>query len=106
MRAPRRLGLPERDLRQLARRQATILKYVEFRFRPQVRVEDAVRPPTQRRGAAARTRPASRRPRPRCAPAGEDDLRQRIEAWVKELRGGADVRYNAAPSPPASADGS
>ena len=24
----------------------------------------------------------------------EDDLRQRMEAWVKELRAGAEVRYN------------
>jgi len=64
-------GLPEPDLRQIARRQATILKYVEFRFRPQVRVEEQL---------------------------AEEDLRQRIEAWVKELRRGADVRYNAAPS--------
>jgi hypothetical protein len=81
-------GLPERDLRQLARRQATILKYVEFRFRPQVRVEDAPADPEARQRLA------------------QEDLRQRIEAWVKELRRGADVRYNAAPSPAASAPGS
>jgi hypothetical protein len=64
-------ALPEGDLRQIARRQATIVKYVEFRFRPQVRVEERL---------------------------AEEDLRQRIEAWVKELRRGADVRYNAASS--------
>ncbi|HVR70781.1 MAG TPA: hypothetical protein VMT87_08040 [Vicinamibacteria bacterium] len=68
--------LSEGDLRQLARRQATILKYVEFRFRPQVRVDEDGAP-------EARTQLA------------EDDLRQRIEAWVKELRRASDVRYNA-----------
>jgi hypothetical protein len=76
-------GLPERELRQLARRQVAILKYVEYRFRPQVRVDPAT-PPEER----------ERR--------GEEDLRERIEAWVKELRAGAEVRYNVAP-PPATA---
>jgi hypothetical protein len=72
-------GVPEGDLRKLARRQASILKYVDFRFRPQVRVDDEVEPEAREALAA-------------------EDLRRRIEAWVKELRLGADVRYNA-PSP-------
>jgi hypothetical protein len=76
-------GLPERELRQLARRQVAILKYVEYRFRPQVRVDPAT-PPEERERRA------------------EEDLRGRIEAWVKELRAGAEVRYNVAP-PPATA---
>ncbi len=32
----------------------------------------------------------------------EEDLRERIEAWVRELRAEAEVRYNAVP-PPATA---
>ena len=71
-------GVPERELRQVARRQVAILKYVEYRFRPQVRVEASV--------------PAEERER-----RAEEDLRERIEAWVKELRAAAQVRYNETP---------
>lgn len=72
-RGPEALG-DEDALRRMARRQATILKYVDFRFRPQVRVsvED---PEDKKRLEAA-------------------ELDARIEAWVKELRAAADVRYN------------
>ena len=94
----------EDQLRRLARRQAAILKYVDFRFRPQVRVsEEAVR--------AAYEKVAGHEPRPSFAEAagairarlGDEDLTRRIEAWVKELRQGADVRYNASPPPRAAA---
>lgn len=85
----------EPDLRRLLRRQIAILKYVEFRFRPQVRVSDAeVRKAwdEEQAGRAA-------------GPAFEDEqenlrarlerraLDERIEAWVRELRQRADVRY-------------
>lgn len=82
------------ELRRLARRQAAILKYVDFRFRPQVRIDDeAVRreweathpgdaPPAAAEGEAVEERLAAR------------ELDAKIEAWVKELRAGADVRYN------------
>ena len=68
----------------MARRQATILKYVDFRFRPQVRVtaEDPG-------GEGARST--------------ADELDARIEAWVKDLRAAAEVRYNVGqrvPAPP------
>ena len=85
----------EPDLRRLLRRQIAILKYVEFRFRPQVRVSDAeVRKAWEDEQAG---RPAG--------PAFEDEqeelrarlerraLDERIEAWVRELRQRADVRY-------------
>jgi len=72
-------AVPEHELRQVARRQVAILKYIEYRFRPQVRVDTAA--------------PAEERER-----RAEQDLRERIEAWVKELRAGAEIRYNAAPS--------
>lgn len=61
-------------LARMARRQATIVKYVDFRFRPQVRV--AAEDPGER----ARLEAA--------------ELDARIEAWVKDLRASADVRYN------------
>ncbi len=65
----------EADLRRLVRRQAAILKFVEFRFRPQVRVAEDL--PPERRDEEMRRA-----------------LDQRIEAWVKELRAQAEVRYN------------
>jgi hypothetical protein len=89
----------EPDLRRLLRRQIAILKYVEFRFRPQVRVSDAeVRKAwdDEQAGRAA-------------GPAFEDEqeslrarlerraLDERIEAWVRELRQRADVRYVGGP---------
>jgi hypothetical protein len=64
----------EADLRRLVRRQAAILKFVEFRFRPQVRVADDL--PAEERDAEVRRA-----------------LDERIEAWVKELRAGAEIRY-------------
>jgi hypothetical protein len=82
--------------RRLARRQTAILKYVEFRFRPQVRIDDE-------RLREAYTAEHAARPDP---PLFEDvadalrerlvrrDLDERIEAWVRELRATADVRYN------------
>ena len=84
----------EEQLRRLSRRQAAILKYVDFRFRPQVRVsEEAVRAAYE-----AQSRPDGRSfeeaaPALRAALA-EDDLTRRIEEWVKELRRSAEIRYN------------
>ncbi len=69
-------------LRRMARRQATILKYVDFRFRPQVRVA---------------AQDAAERERLEAA-----ELDARIEAWVKDLRAGADVRYNRVSTAPAT----
>jgi hypothetical protein len=62
-------------LRRMARRQATILKYVDFRFRPQVRI--AAEDPGEKARLEA------------------EELDARIEAWVKDLRAAAEVRYNA-----------
>ncbi len=97
-------AVPEPDLRRLLRRQLAILKYVAFRFRPQVRVGDEdVRRAWEEEQAG---RPAG--------PALEDEqeairtrlerraLDERVEAWVKELRARADVRYvpSVAPARP------
>jgi hypothetical protein len=87
----------EEQLRRLARRQAAILKYVGFRFRPQVRVsDDAVRAAYEAEGRGEgsfeEAAPALR------ARLAEEDLSRRIEGWVKELRKAAEIRYNAEPA--------
>ena len=96
-----RAEAPEPDLRRLLRRQLAILKYVEFRFRPQVRIgDDEVRKAWEKDQAG---RPAG--------PALEDAqelirarlerraLDERIEAWVRELRSRTDVRYVGSAAP-------
>ena len=95
----------EDQLRRLARRQAAILKYVDFRFRPQVRVsEEAVRAAYEKEAAGPEPRPSFEEAAGALrARLGDEDLTRRIEAWVKELRQGADVRYNASPPPRAAA---
>jgi hypothetical protein len=93
-------GLPDRvseaDLRRIVRRQAVILKYVELRFLPQVRVgDDVVREVYEAENAG-------RADAPPLAAVAESvrerlvrrDLDARIEGWVKELRAGAEIRYN------------
>jgi len=98
-----RAEVPEPDLRRLLRRQLAILKYVEFRFRPQVRVSDEEVRKAWEEEQAGRA----------AGPALEDEqeairarlerraLDERIEVWVKELRSRADVRYvgGAPPAP-------
>jgi hypothetical protein len=86
----------EEELRRLSRRQAAILKYVDFRFRPQVRVDDeAVRREWETTHAPDVPLPAAEGDlvviERRLAARGLDE---KIEAWVRELRAGADVRYN------------
>jgi hypothetical protein len=96
--------VPDADLRRLFARQIAILKYVEFRFKPGIRIPDEeVRRVWEEEQAG---RPAG--------PALEDEqaairarlerraLDERIEAWVKELRARADVRYVEEEPPPAS----
>jgi hypothetical protein len=98
-RVPAGSGATEDDLRRLARRQTAILKYVAFRFRPQVRVEDAeVRAAWDQARAARPETP----PFEEAAPALRDrleseELDKRIEEWVGELRAGAEIRYNERP---------
>jgi hypothetical protein len=81
------------ELRLLLRRQATILKYVEFRFRPQVRVspeeirraleEQALSEEADLEEAAAAVRARLER----------RAIDERIEEWVSDLRARASVRY-------------
>jgi hypothetical protein len=94
--------VPEPELRRLMRRQIGIFKYVEFRFRPQLRVgDDEVRKAWEEEQAGRPAGPAFED--------AQDELRsrlerraldERIEAWVKELRARSDVRYVAPPPPP------
>lgn len=89
---------PAAELRRLVRRQTAIVKYVDFRFRPQVSVsEDEVRAAYARRYPDPAPAPAFTE----AAPALREELLaraldQRIEAWVAELRRSAEVRYNGA----------
>jgi hypothetical protein len=95
----------EEQLRRLSRRQAAILKYVGFRFRPQVRVsEEVVRAAyeAEGRGEEGSFEEAAPAIRARLA---EEDLSRRIEGWVKELRKVAEIRYNTV-SPEAAAGAS
>jgi hypothetical protein len=89
----------EEELRRLARRQTAILKYVEFRFRPQVRVEDAeVRAAWEEARAARPDTPPFEEAAPALRARLESaELDKRIEEWIGELRAGAEIRYNALP---------
>jgi hypothetical protein len=96
-----RAEAPEPDLRRLLRRQLVILKYVEFRFRPQVRVgDDEVRKAWEEeqagRPAGSALEDAQELIRARLERRALDE---RIEAWVRELRSRADVRYVGSGAP-------
>lgn len=90
------VSLDEELLRRIARRESVILKYVELRFRPQLRVDDA---------ELLSAYQAQYGGRPGAPPfeAVESELgaslisralESRIEAWVAELRSGARIRLN------------
>jgi hypothetical protein len=97
------------ELRRLVRRQAMIYKYVEFRFRPQVRITEAELLAAWEEAHAAGTagefgeaEPALRARLERRA------IDERIEEWVKDLRSRAEVRYvegPGSPPPPSPAGG-
>jgi len=100
--------VPTPDLRRLLRRQLVILKYIGFRFQPQIRItEEALReawnedysgqpegPPFEEAAPELRARLERR------------ELDQRIETWVRDLWRRADVRYVEGPGspPPAASD--
>jgi hypothetical protein len=91
-------SVPSEDLKRLARREAAILKYIEFRFRPQVRVSDEqVRRAYDAEYGGVENPPSletvSESLRRRLAAA---DLDQKVEGWVRELRTSAEIRYNPA----------
>jgi hypothetical protein len=89
-----RSELTEKDVERLLARQSAILKYLEFRFRPQVR-------PSDEELQKAYAEEYGGRPDPPAFETVADELRERlarrqlgekVEAWVKELRASADVR--------------
>ena len=89
-------AVPEADLRRLVRREATIIKYVDLRFSPQVRVGDELVQDAYEREYGGRP---DAPPLAEVAPALRESLNrraldERIEAWKSELRAGADIRYN------------
>jgi len=94
--SPAARAAPEADLRRLVRRQTAILKYIDFRFRPQVSVsEQDVRNAYAERYGQRADAPAEET----VAAALREELLGhaldlRIEAWVAELRKTAEVRYN------------
>jgi hypothetical protein len=92
----RTAGLPEGDLRLMATRQAVILKYVHFRFLPQIRIEDqALRRAYDDQYGGRPGAPSFDDAAPALRQRLLDrDLGEKIEAWVRELRAAADVRYN------------
>lgn len=83
-------------LRRVARRQLVVLKYVEYRFRPQVRVSDeAVRQAYEARHGAEAAPPALEAVEAELRAGLErEDLDRRLEAWIAELRSGARIRRN------------
>jgi hypothetical protein len=95
-RLPEHTAAEEPELRALARRETAVLKYVEFRFRPQVRVKD------EDVAAAYQAELSGKPGAPPFADAApvlrrrleDHDLGEKIEAWVAELRAAADIRYN------------
>lgn len=96
---PDAAGRLEGGLRRLARRETAILKYVVFRFGPQVRIADQA--PRATYDAEVGGRPGAP-----AFEAVEAELRERlyrqaldeaVEAWVRELRAGAEIRRNPDP---------
>ena len=87
---------PEAELRRLVRRQTAILKYIDFRFRSQVSVaDDEVQRAYDARWAGREGAPPVEQEAPALREALlEQALDRRIEVWVAELRGSAQIRYN------------
>jgi len=95
-------SVPEPALRRLLRRQMVILKYVEFRFRPQIRIsEDSLRQAWNDDYRGQPEGPAFEEVMPELRERLErQELDRRIEDWVRDLRQRAEVRYVAGPGSP------
>lgn len=93
--------VPLAALLEVAKRQLRIVKYIEFRFRAKARVDDAA----VREAYDAESPGGSEAGYQAAAPGLRERLeRQRldeeVEAWVKELRSAAEIRYNPEGAPP------
>ena len=98
--------VPTSDLRRLLRRQVAILKYIEFRFRPQIRVtDDALREAWNEDFRGRPEGPPFEAAVPELrARLERQELDRRIEDWVRDLRGRAQVRYVEGPGSPPLVD--
>jgi hypothetical protein len=85
----------EADLRSLVRREAAILKYVDFRFRSESRVSDAdVQKAYDAQYGSTENAPPLAEVRETLRKRLEDaQVGVQVEAWVKELRSAAEIRY-------------
>lgn len=94
--APGETSLDEELLRRIARRESVILKYVELRFRPQLRVDEAELLGAYRDqyGGRPGAPPFEAVESELNASLTSRALESRIEAWVAELRSGARIRLN------------
>jgi hypothetical protein len=94
--------VPRPELRRLIRRQAVVLRYVDFRFRPQVRIEeDDLRTAWNEDFEGEPQGPAFEEAAPELrARLERAALDRRIEEWVEDLRGRADIRYVEGPDSP------
>ena len=99
-------SVPESELRRLLLRQLVILKYVEFRFRPQVGVpDDALREAWNSDYRGEPEGPAFEDVAPKLRERLEREaLDRRIEDWVRDLRERAEVRYVNGPGSPPHAE--
>ena len=89
-------SLDEELLRRIARRQSVILKYVELRFRPQLRIDDAelLRAYREQYGGRPGAPTFEAVESELSASLTSRALGSRIDAWVAELRSGARIRLN------------
>jgi len=94
-----RAAIGDAYLRTIARRQTVILKYVDFR--PQVRVDELeIREAYEDEYGGQPGAPAYESVAAQIqSRLVRQALDARIEAWVKELRSGAEIRYNPEPGP-------
>ena len=99
---PGAAGVDEDALRRIARRQTVILKYIELRFRPQIRVDDAelLLAYQEEYGGRPEAPPMEAVTRELSARLISRALDRRIESWVAELRSGARIRVNKEPQAP------
>jgi hypothetical protein len=98
--------VPEAELKRLLKRQLTILKYVDFRFRPQVRIsDDALRDAWNADFQGEPEGPAFEESAPALRERlAREELDRRIEGWVSDLRARAAVRYVDGPGSPPGPD--
>jgi hypothetical protein len=94
--------VPRSELRRLVRRQAAILRYVEFRFRPQIRIrEEELRSAWNEDYRGEPEGPPFEDAAPELrARLERQALDERIEEWVRALRSRAEVRYVEGPGSP------